>query len=135
MQRLKEARKPGGVLPNAMPLVTKGRCLCRFALATFSIIHTCQQLNTDLCCTTTCMLQMSYSALLFYGYVFLLGLVLYFALRWFRSEIKLVNVWCIYGYSLTIFIPVSFLCIIPIGWVRWLVVGLATSISGEAVQL
>jgi hypothetical protein len=43
-----------------------------------------------------------------------------------RSEIKLSNVWCIYGYSLTIFIPMAFVCIVPIGWVRWLVVGLAT---------
>eukprot|EP00878_Enallax_costatus_P014212 GHUV01014866.1.p1 GENE.GHUV01014866.1~~GHUV01014866.1.p1 ORF type:complete len:289 (+),score=77.15 GHUV01014866.1:98-868(+) len=28
--------------------------------------------------------KMSYSALMFYGYVFVLGLVLYFALRWFK---------------------------------------------------
>lgn len=28
--------------------------------------------------------KMSYSALMFYGYVFVLGLVLFFALRWFR---------------------------------------------------
>lgn len=47
-----------------------------------------------------------------------------------RSEIKLVNVWCIYGYSLTIFIPMAFVCIVPIGWVRWLAVMLATSVSG-----
>jgi hypothetical protein len=47
-----------------------------------------------------------------------------------RSEIKLVNVWCIYGYSLTIFIPMAFVCIVPIGWVRWLAVMLATGVSG-----
>jgi ABC-type enterobactin transport system permease subunit len=28
--------------------------------------------------------KMSFSALLFYGYVFVLGLILYFALRWFK---------------------------------------------------
>jgi hypothetical protein len=28
--------------------------------------------------------KMSYSALMFYGYVFVLGLVLFFVLRWFR---------------------------------------------------
>lgn len=28
--------------------------------------------------------KMSYSALMFYGYVFALGMVLFFALRWFR---------------------------------------------------
>lgn len=74
--------------------------------------------------------KMSYSALMYYGYVFVLTLGLYFALKWFKSEIQLVNVWCIYGYSLTIFIPMAFVCIVPIGWVRWLVVMLATAISG-----
>lgn len=38
--------------------------------------------------------------------------------------------WCIYGYSLTIFIPVSFLCIIPLSLLRWLAVMVATAISG-----
>jgi len=74
--------------------------------------------------------KMSFSALLFYGYVFLLGMGLFFALRWFKSEIKLANVWCIYGYAMTIYIPMAFVCILPIGWVRWLVVMLATGISG-----
>lgn len=152
---------------------------------------------------------MSFSALLLYGYVFGLGLALFFALRWFRcaasgvtavmvvmvvvlqagaaarvlrlpaasafgampgtcsalpgtvhfnsiqlgsksvrtvitspcpppcgecrSEIRLSNVWCIYGYSLTAFIPMAFLCIIPLGWVRWLVVGVATGVSGAFI--
>lgn len=38
--------------------------------------------------------------------------------------------WCIYGYSLTIFIPMAFVCIVPLGWVRWLAVMLATGMSG-----
>lgn len=128
---------------------------------------------------------MSFSALLFYGYVFVWGLALYFALRWFRcaaarqgraraamhctlrlrctlrcaamqrararaaclrlahtpswsgslrrwrrSEIQLVNVWCIYGYSLTIFVPMAFVCIVPLGAVRWAAVMAATALSG-----
>ncbi|GBF89718.1 hypothetical protein Rsub_02888 [Raphidocelis subcapitata] len=77
--------------------------------------------------------KMSYSAVLFYGYVFVLGMILYFALRWFRSEIRLANVWCIYGYSLTIFIPMAFICIPPLGWLRWLAVMLATAVSGTFV--
>lgn len=52
-----------------------------------------------------------------------------------RSEIKLSNVWCIYGYSLTIFIPMAFVCIVPIGWVRWLVVGLATGATPPLLLL
>jgi hypothetical protein len=39
-------------------------------------------------------------------------------------------VWCIYGYALTIFIPVSFACIIPVELLRWLLVMLATASSG-----
>jgi hypothetical protein len=135
--------------------------------------------------------KMSYSAVLFYGYVFVLGMALYFALRWFRwgargprrvgrggvagrlargsvpaaaaaphwpppsppqnltahpttpppdpltplprSEIRLANVWCIYGYSLTIFVPMAFICIPPLGWLRWLAVMAATAVSGSFV--
>lgn len=41
--------------------------------------------------------------------------------------------WCIYGYSLTIFIPMAFICIPPLGWLRWLAVMLATAVSGTFV--
>jgi hypothetical protein len=43
------------------------------------------------------MLQMSFSALLFYGYIGIIGLGLWGFLRWFKSEIKLATVWCVYG--------------------------------------
>lgn len=43
------------------------------------------------------LLQMSASAAVFYGYVFLVGMALYFILRYFKGDMKLVNVWCIYG--------------------------------------
>jgi hypothetical protein len=74
--------------------------------------------------------KVSYSALLFYGYVFALGFGLWFALRWFRSEMRLANVWCVYGYAMTAFVPAAFLCIVPAGWARSLVVALATASSG-----
>jgi hypothetical protein len=47
-----------------------------------------------------------------------------------RSEIKLANVWCIYGYSLTIFIPMAFVCILPLSWLRWVAIMAATGLSG-----
>lgn len=74
--------------------------------------------------------KVSYSALLFYGYVFALGFALWFALRWFRSEMRLANVWCVYGYSMTAFVPAAFLCIAPAAWARTLVVAVATASSG-----
>jgi len=43
-------------------------------------------------------LQVGYSAILFYGYVGLIGLMLYACLRWwFKSKVSLAQVWCIYG--------------------------------------
>ena len=42
--------------------------------------------------------QVGYSAVLFYGYVGLVGLMLYACLRWwFKSKVSLAQVWCIYG--------------------------------------
>ena len=42
--------------------------------------------------------QVGYSAILFYGYVGLVGLMLYACLRWwFKSKVSLAQVWCIYG--------------------------------------
>lgn len=74
--------------------------------------------------------KLGWSALLFYGYVFVIGLVLYFAARYFKAGMQLVNVWCIYGYSLSIFIPISFACIPSIQWLRWTVIMVATGLSG-----
>ena len=34
------------------------------------------------------------------------------------------------GYAMTVYIPVSILCIIPVDWVHWMLVGLATAMSG-----
>lgn len=34
------------------------------------------------------------------------------------------------GYSLTIFIPVSLVCVAPVAWLCWLLVALATANSG-----
>ena len=41
---------------------------------------------------------MGYSALLFYGYVGVIGLALFAALKWwFKAEVGLAQVWCTYG--------------------------------------
>lgn len=50
-------------------------------------------------CSVSCScVQVGYSAILFYGYVGLVGLMLYACLRWwFKSKVSLAQVWCIYG--------------------------------------
>ncbi len=45
-----------------------------------------------------CHVQVGYSAIVFYGYVGVIGLALWAMLKWwFKSEVGLAQVWCIYG--------------------------------------
>jgi protein YIPF1/2 len=49
----------------------------------------------------------TWSAGLFYGYVTFVPLLLYVILKYFSAPAGLVQLWCLYGYSLFIFIPAS----------------------------
>ncbi|GIL71631.1 hypothetical protein Vretimale_920 [Volvox reticuliferus] len=73
--------------------------------------------------------KLATSAAIFYGYIFVVGLILFFFVKWFKGELRLANVFCIYGYCLTIYVPVSIACMVPIDWVRWLLVMSATALS------
>ncbi|KXZ51949.1 hypothetical protein GPECTOR_11g73 [Gonium pectorale] len=73
--------------------------------------------------------KLATSAAIFYGYIFIVGLLLFFVVKWFKGELKLVNVFCIYGYCLTIYVPVSIACVVPIDWLRWVLVMVATALS------
>jgi hypothetical protein len=60
---------------------------------------------------------------------------IYFFFRWRlnRIEYTFLELLCIYGYSLTIFIPVSILWIIPINWLQWTLTFLASLVSGSVL--
>lgn len=64
-----------------------------------------------------------------YGYTLAVPLVLYFALRYINISSGLVQLWCLYGYSLFVFIPTSFLTVIPVEFLRWVAVLGATALS------
>lgn len=50
---------------------------------------------------------MGYSAIVFYGYVGVIGLTLWAMLKWwFKSDVALAQVWCIYGAPSTPLSPV-----------------------------
>ena len=72
---------------------------------------------------------------LFYGYVSVLGLLLWAILKWCGSNVSLPSVWCIYGYAMAAFIPMAALCVIPLESVRWSLVMAATAISGTFLTL
>ncbi|KAK0072910.1 hypothetical protein PV325_010544 [Microctonus aethiopoides] len=87
----------------------------------------------------------SYAATIICLYVWLLPLGLWTAIKWTTSSNNanidaelmeenirpgLLELLCLYGYSLSIYVPVAFLWTIQIGWLQWILVGLATVLSG-----
>lgn len=58
---------------------------------------------------------------------------LFFRWRFNRVEYTFLELLCIYGYSLTIFIPISILWIIPVNWLQWTSTLIASLISGSVL--
>jgi len=74
--------------------------------------------------------QLPFAGTVIYSYVTILPLVVWFGLRYYDASKKLVDVLCIYGYTLSIFIPISILCVLPFNLLRWALVLLSGAISG-----
>lgn len=79
--------------------------------------------------------KVNWGAGLFYGYAFLLPLVLYFFFKYIGLALGLVQLWCLYGYSLFVFIPASALALIPVGLLKWIIVAAAGLVSTTFVTL
>ncbi|KAJ6837377.1 protein YIPF1-like protein [Iris pallida] len=77
----------------------------------------------------------TWSAGLFYGYVTLVPLGLYIILKYFSAPSGLVQLWCLYGYSLFVFIPASCLSVVPLEIFRWVIAGVAGFMSATFVAL
>eukprot|EP00040_Diaphanoeca_grandis_P027931 m.160091 g.160091 ORF g.160091 m.160091 type:complete len:327 (-) comp31170_c1_seq10:442-1422(-) len=77
--------------------------------------------------------KVSLAATLIYGYVSLVPFGLWAAMKWrLKGPPLLLDVFTLYGYSLFVFIPVSFVCIFP--WIgqeiAWTSIIFAMSVSG-----
>ncbi|KAA8536877.1 hypothetical protein F0562_029355 [Nyssa sinensis] len=77
----------------------------------------------------------TWSAGLFYGYVTIVPLCLYIILKYFSAPSGLVQLFCLYGYSLFIFIPALCLSVVPLEIFRWAVAGVAGFMSATFVAL
>ncbi|KAL5723161.1 hypothetical protein ACHQM5_006586 [Ranunculus cassubicifolius] len=77
----------------------------------------------------------TWSAGLFYGYVTVVPLGLYFILKYFSAPSGLVQLLCLYGYSLFVFIPASCLSVVPVEIFRWVIAGVAGLMSASFVAL
>ena len=62
---------------------------------------------------------------------------MWLCLRIFKNEMKYVSLICLYGYSLTCFIPVLILCACGFAWVQWLLLlyGIANSTAFVMLNL
>eukprot|EP01018_Ginkgo_biloba_P027168 Gb_35618 [translate_table: standard] len=79
--------------------------------------------------------QVTWSAGLFYGYVAIVPLALYFVLKYLSVPAGLVQLWCLFGYSLFVFIPASCLSVIPLEILRWVVAGAAGLMSATFLAI
>lgn len=77
----------------------------------------------------------TWSAGVFYGYVTVVPLLLYVILKYFSAPSGLVQLFCLYGYSLFIFIPALCLSVVPLEIFRWVVAGVAGFMSATFVAL
>lgn len=67
--------------------------------------------------------------------VYLYGLgvpiLIWGATKWLGvGEWSVIEALGIYGYAMSVFIPISLLCLIPVGILRWALVGAAGTTSG-----
>lgn len=70
-----------------------------------------------------------------YGYAIVVPLAYYFFLQYMGSNASLIRFWCMWGYSLSIFIISSFLLIIPVEILRWIIILSAGVASASFVAL
>ncbi|CAE6039729.1 unnamed protein product [Arabidopsis arenosa] len=78
---------------------------------------------------------MNLAASIIYGYAIIVPLGFYFSLRYMGSKADLLRFWCLWGYSLFIFVPTSLPLLIPVEFLRWVIILLAGSASSCFVAL
>jgi len=68
-----------------------------------------------------------------YGFITVIPLLLWGFCRYRKIPLRLMDILCIYGYSFVVYIPISFLSVIPVTWIKWVMFGIATIISTSLI--
>ena len=73
----------------------------------------------------------SLSAALIYGYVFVFSLFVYLTLSCYArvENLRVSDVWCLYGYSVLAFVPVCVLATVPLELFRWIFFAICAAVS------
>ncbi|KAG2470487.1 CLPP protease, partial [Polypterus senegalus] len=83
--------------------------------------------------------KVTVACVIIYCYAWLVPLGLWGFLQWRTNQSRSLSNYSFletvstYGYSLFIYIPAAVLCVIPEGWVHWLIFLLATVVSGSVL--
>ncbi|KAJ8658257.1 alkylated DNA repair protein AlkB [Lichtheimia ornata] len=73
---------------------------------------------------------LSYAVGVVYSYGFLCPALVWLATKYFGCQPSLLEIVNYYGYGLTVWIPVSVLCVMPFDIARWVFVGVAALLTG-----
>ncbi|KAF9957197.1 hypothetical protein BGZ72_002078 [Mortierella alpina] len=74
--------------------------------------------------------QMTFAFATIYTYSFVVPLLVWGATKYFGCQPDLLEMLALYGYALTIWVPVSILSVIPIELARWILLGIGAGLSG-----
>jgi len=79
--------------------------------------------------------RVSLSATAIYAYVFVLPIILWGVLRHFQysNRYTLLEIVCVYGYSLAIFVPISIFWIFDAAWLHWILVIVGIAFTGAVL--
>jgi len=80
--------------------------------------------------------RVSLSATAIYSYVFLLPIILWGLIRHFQytNRYTLLEIICVYGYSLAIFVPISIFWIFDAAWLHWILVIVGIALTGAVLM-
>ncbi len=79
--------------------------------------------------------EVTTSAAAIFAYSWLMPSILYILMRWQknRADYEFVEILCVYGYSLSIYIPVAILWLVNVSWIQWILVLVAVALSGSVL--
>ncbi|EPZ35209.1 Yip1-domain-containing protein [Rozella allomycis CSF55] len=74
--------------------------------------------------------KMSVSATTVYVYTFLIPLFWWGMFKWWKIQVPYLNIVDLYGYAMSVLMPVALICIIPSEIIKWITVSVAAGLSG-----
>jgi hypothetical protein len=80
----------------------------------------------------------TYAATAIFTYAWLVPIALWGVLKWCgrqEARLSILEILCVYGYSLSIYVPVSIFWVIQIEWLQWLLVAVGAALSGSVLLM